>query len=260
MFTGKVSLGVESLYDKFGIIAVDIDTGMQETHFGVTQKIVEEKSPNTIKPFFYGVEREPFTFGMKFTKQSRWTYDEKIEFARMLFQPFYQDLRSEEYPEVVYKVICVDEPKKIFNGEDRGYITVQFRTDSAYAWSPLTIETFNVTGASEESPYVLHVENKSNVVQWYKPEIEIQTVGNTSFKMINLTDAGSEFIFTDIFDGETIYINNETKKVLSDEAYPNNYRLDKFNKNWLRLAYGVNVLHITTDCIISFRMQYPMAV
>lgn len=262
MFTGNITLGTTDLYNEFGIIAVNLSNGMIETHTGVTQDIIEEKSMSLDKPYFLGVDRKPITFSMNFARvdNEKWDYQTKLKFSRLIFEPNYRELKSADYPQVVYNVICVDEPKKVLNGVDQGYITLNFRCDAPWGWSPATVVTKNISGASDENPYVIELENNSNVLQWYYPEVEFKTLGTTNFKMSNNKDGGRDFIFTDIYDGEVIYVNNDIKKVIGDQPYPLKYRLDKFNKNWFRLKYGKNKINIYTDCIISFKMKYPVAI
>lgn len=259
MFTGNIILSGIDLYDEYGITAVNVNQGMMESHFGIVQSVIEDKTSDLDIPHFFGVDKQPFTFTMTFAKEKKWDYKTKLDFARLLFTPYYQELESVNQPEVVYKVICVDQPKKVLNGIDRGYITISFRTDAPWGWSPKTIITKVVSGASDSNPYTFQLENMSNVLQWYYPEVEFKTVG-TEFKMGNNKDSDRDFIFADVYDGEVIYVDNKMKKVISDQPYPLNYRLEKFNKNWFRLKYGKNTISVYRDCTITFRMQYPIAI
>lgn len=198
---------------------------------------------------------------MKFAKTNnqKWNYKTKHDFAKLIFAPYYQELKSDECPQVIYKIICIDKSTKVLNGNNQGYITLNFRTDAPWAWGPTTIVSKVIAGASDKSPYTFKLENKSNVLDWYYPEMEIITTGS-EIKIINDKDKDRAFIFDELNNKETIYINNQTKKVIGNQPYPHNYRLDKFNMNWFKLKYGVNNISVYRDCTLSFKMQYPIAI
>ncbi|WP_105618492.1 phage tail domain-containing protein [Vallitalea okinawensis] len=261
MFTGKISLGEIDLYSEFDLVAVELGGGMSESHFGITQKVIEETSSELDIPHFFGLDRQPFSFTLSFARvnNKKWDYDTKLKFAKLISTPYYQELKSAEYPQVVYHVICVDVPKKVMNGIDQGYITLKFRTDAPWGWSPSTVITKVITGASDGAPYTFELENKSNILQWYYPEVEF-IVDGTEIKISNNKDSDREFKITGLYDREVIYVNNQTKKVIGDQPYPLNYRLNNFNKNWLRLRYGVNKISVYRDCTVTFKMQYPVGI
>ena len=233
MFTGNITLGGIDLFDEYGITAVNVNQGMMESHFGITQTVIEEKYSNIDVPYFYGVERQPFQFTITFARESNWDYKTKESFARLIFRPYYQELVSAETSQIMYRVICVDNPLKVMNGLDRGYITLSFRTDAPWAYSSTTTRTIEVN----ETPYTFELENRSNVLEYYYPELEFTTVG-TEFKMTNNRDPENEFIFTELLDGETIYVDNKMKRVRSDSPYPFNYRLSNFNRNWKKIQFS----------------------
>lgn len=261
MFTGKIHIGEVDLYDEFGLIAVKIGGGMMESHFGISQSIIEEKNEYTDKPYFYGVDRQPISFSMKFARSNnrKWDYKTKVDFAKLIFAPYYQELKSEECPQVIYKVICIDKSTKVLNGNDEGYITLNFRTDAPWAWAPTTIVSKVILGTNDNNPYTFNLENKSNVLNWYYPEMEIITT-SSEIKIIGDKDKDRPFSFVGLNNKETIYVNNHTKKVIGNQLYPDNYRLDKFNMNWFRLKYGINNISVYRDCTLSYKMQYPIAI
>lgn len=260
MFTGNVSLGGIDLYDTYGLLAVSMDDGLEKIHFGLDQEVVEESIPMVDKPVFFGVNRKPIEFELSFALDNNkaWTYDMKHEFVRLFFKSYYQEIRFERIPQVFYRVICISKPTQAMNAIDHGYVTLKFRTDAPYAYSETKIITRNITGATEANPYVLEIENNCNTSTFYFPEIEFKTVG-TEFKMLNNRDKGRVFEFSGLVSGEEVYVNNEKRKVLGNQPFPDNYRLSKFNENWLRLRQGNNKLLIYTDCIFTIKMENPIA-
>lgn len=261
MFTGVVWLNEINLYDAYDMLAVTLDSGLEKIPFGIDQSIIEEDVPTIDKPFFFGVKRKPIEFELTFARDNneKWDYEMKLEFVRMFFKPYYQEMRFERYPQIFYRVICVSSPEQAMNAVDHGYVTLKFRTDAPYAYSETYMTTRNVVGATEIVPYELIIENNSNALEYYYPIIEFITNG-TTFKMVNQREPDRIFEFTGLVDGETVYVDNENRKVVGDQPYPENYRLNKFNQNWLRLKQGTNTLHIYTDCTFTIKVESPISI
>ena len=115
-----------------------------------------------------------------------------------------------------------------------------------------------------ESADILDVKIHSNGLQGGDSghggftEIELKST-TTSFTLENVT-TGVSFGFVGLSVGETIYIDNEKKQIISSTS---NYRLGNFNKNWMYLEYGDNEIQLLpygAKAIITFRTQYPQAI
>ena len=103
----------------------------------------------------------------------------------------------------------------------------------------------------------IELYNKSNVVDFYEPEIKITLTGsNTGISLTNLSDGGRIFGFTSLSIGEILTVDNKLKKIVSST---NNARIGKLiDKNWLKLIYGKNILKVSNECKISVTSQYPL--
>lgn len=248
--TGFSYNGVHS--SEFDLLAVRTDNGMIEFPFGVSRDIIEEKI-NKRNPYFFGIEEQPLEFTIELSKEGGIDYNLRTKIVKWLFTDTYKPLVFDDNDFIIYYAIAIGEPTRMDNGIEEGYITINFRCNAPYGYSqPVTITEL------VEGTKIIIINNLSNVLDEYYPEVEFTLKGNNKNLTIrNLSDNGREFVFNNLNEGETVYVDNAKKRIVSN--LPNIYRYDNFNKHWLKLMYGKNLLEITGDCEIKFRLQYPIA-
>lgn len=238
-----------------GVKLVRQSTDLIEMPFGYRRQIVEESAPYRAKPFFFGLEKEPLEFSISIMPLDvQWTREKRLRIVQWLFQDEYKPFISEDAPEVIYYCMPIGDANRFVSGLDQGFATITFRCNSPYAYSPTYLRTY----LSGQSTNPIEIENLSNVEKFNYPEIEVELLSGTKFSLINLTDGGNEFRFTDLDVGERVYVNNEAKQIIS--SLPNTYRLGNFNKKWMRLVQGVNRIQVVGDVNVQFRTVFPLAV
>lgn len=228
-----------------------------EATFGISQSIVEETIKNRPIPFFYGVTYEPLTFRISIAREDEWTDDIKQQVVQWLFQKTYKPFISSDNLGVAYYCMPTGQNTRFFNSLGQGYAEIEFRCDAPWGWSyPQSADSFDLT--VNPTTTTITLSNLSNIVQYYEPEIEIQMMGtSTDVTLTNHSDGGRVFEFTNLQPGETVYVHNYRKQILSD--VPNVFRLNDFNKNWLRLVRGDNTIEVAGECIITVRSQFPIS-
>jgi hypothetical protein len=105
----------------------------------------------------------------------------------------------------------------------------------------------------------ISVYNNGTLDEYFYPEITFKMYGNDYFSIINDSNDGEEFTFEGINEDETIYVNNKRKQIISDVS-STTYRINEFNKNWFRLVYGKNDLHILGRAEVQIEGQYPLMI
>ncbi|MGG1650408.1 distal tail protein Dit [Paenibacillus sp. NRS-1775] len=128
--------GIQS--DFYGIVNVNMSSGMQEEIFAASRSINEVSIKGRDRSYFQNTKKEPLKFNVSFAFLDKWD-DVKIrEVARWLTeQSYYQPLFFSDDPEKVYYAICVDDINLVHNCLKQGYITLTFRCDAPYAYSPI---------------------------------------------------------------------------------------------------------------------------
>lgn len=238
-----------------GLYIVRIDSSEISSIFSHSQSIVEQTRYNNNVPLFSRVEKSPLEFEITCSLlDEEFTPEKKMQLSRWLICDVYKPFVSEDNPNLIYNVISTDQINLITFGSLKGYFTIKFRCDAPWGYSPTYLETFDLSEIT--IPTIIEIENRSNAVQHLYPEIEFTLSDtNTGVSLINLSNAGEEFKYTNLSVNEKIYTNNERKQIISDL---NLYRLGNFNKKWFRLVYGVNRIQITGKCQISFRYRFPL--
>lgn len=257
MFTNITFKFNDKISSEFGLYLASLDTGTKNAPFAVERNIIEEKVPHNPIPYFYGIEEQTLSFQLTmYRDEEELDYDTRVEIVRWLFQDEYKPLISEDHPYIVYNCIVVDKPEKILIGNMPRLITINFKCDAPWAWSPILSATHDLS--NNTTSQILKLENKSNIVKYYYPEIWITSLDGGTISLVNYSDGGREFKFNNLQTNETIYVNNRLKQIETDVA--DIYRLKDFNRTWLRLGYGINQIAVTGKCLIKTKMQYPIAI
>ena len=241
-------------------VIVNMDSS-QESNFGIIQSVIEDKISGRDIPYFYGIDRQTYTIPITITKTDgngqlmRLDYESRKKLVHWLVKDTYKEFKSDDYPDQVFFIIFT-EGKSYQFCNDEGYLTLTARLNSPYSYQEKVTTTKNYSTSVSN---IIYMNNLSNVIDKYKPELEFTLIGDaTNITITNLT-TNKSLIFTGLSKGETIYVNNQTGKIISSLGTT---RLDKCNRNWLSLDYGENKMLIVTNlggCKIKFITQFPMA-
>lgn len=117
---------------------VNLDGGMQEEYFAASQSIIENKTRGRNKPYFHGIDKEPINLTVNFAFENGWDNEELKKIRRWLTSPkYYAPLAFSNEPEKIYYALYIDEPVLLHNSMSQGYITIRFRCNGSYAYTPL---------------------------------------------------------------------------------------------------------------------------
>ena len=243
-------------FSDMNLTLISTGTGAREVNFGTKQNIVEEKVRS--KNYFYRVDEEPLTFSITvlLDEDKEWSYERRREVINWLFKQEYKEFRSLDFPNIVYYVIATGDAKLTLASSQRGYFTIEFRCDAPYGWTyPVSNMYYDLSDNTTST--IIEIENISNIKTVY-PEVEFELKStSSSMSIVNLDDGMRKFEFSGLINNEQIYVDNGKQRIITSVA--NTYRLNKFNKNWLRLIQGANRLQVTGKCILQIRCQFPMA-
>lgn len=121
----------------YGIINVNIDSGMQEESFVSERAILETETRGRDKPYFQEIKRRPLQFTLSFAFEDKWDNEKIRSVARWLTNhEYYQPLSFSENNERIFYAIVIDDPQLIHNCLSEGYINLTVRCDSPYSYSP----------------------------------------------------------------------------------------------------------------------------
>ena len=240
-------------------------SGFVETPLWGRTNIQEETSKKRLTSYFYGVTREPIEFKVQFAladesmQPKEWATEERYNISKWLVPNTYKEFQTnDDLSKRYYAMITNEVNLNLMNTE--GYIELTFRTNSSFAWSQVYENEFDLS--ENVTTTIIQLENKSNVVEYYRPMIEIELVdGETNVQLKNLTNGNKIFKFEGLTANEIVGIDCDNE-IMKSNLFGNN-PFGKFNvgikKYWLDLSYGINEIKVTGKCKISVKSQFPIA-
>lgn len=238
----------------YGIMNVNIGSGMQEEPFLAPRSIKEIKIKGRKSPYFQEIEYEPLQFTVSFAFEDVWDDDKIRAVARWLGdQNYYQPLIFSSNENRWFYAVFIDSPTLIHNCLKQGYVELTVRCDSPYTYSPVVISSvfdysINPIGGTS---YTFVNNGDVNI----KPLTEVEIINGGEFSIINNSNGGQKFNMTGLTDGENLTINFDTETIETD--IPNTYRYDNVTSDseHLEMVYGNNYLTIYGNIKIRWKHQ-----
>jgi len=230
--------------------------------FGVpyvsSRNILEDYPTRALAPYFFRTQNQPLTFNLTFTCIDDDIDNTKLKaIASWLFQGDYKPFISDDNTDKIYYIMATNQVDFMTNGLDKGYFDVTFRCKFPYA---MTLESTPTYDSIYDYYQVLPVTtftltNECNVFDTYSPTYQI-TVGATPTEVyIYNWETEQSVEFDSLSAGEIIYVDNQKKIITSSLG---GYQYDSFNKEWLYLVQGDNLLEVGGYCTLQFSIQYPV--
>lgn len=252
--TGFTFNGVHS--DTMGVSIVRLDKNLISVPFASGKDILETHPTKSLYPYFFGVKYQPLSFNIILASEDDDMDSTKLyNLANWLLKEEYVEFISDDNTDKVYYVIATNKVDFMTNGLNEGYFELELRCRDGFGWTVEEEQTFNLTGIAS-TPIIMN--NESNVSDYFYPEIEIELTGvNTAVELINTSDSNNSFEFTGLNIGETIYVDNQ-KRVIITSLGDNVNRFSNFNLGWLRLIKGNNTITVNGECIIKYKKKFPI--
>jgi phage-related protein len=238
--------GINSM--DYGIMNVSIDNNPYSEPFLANRVIKEFVVKGKRNPYHSYIQVDPLSFTLNFAFSNGWDDTTLSQVKQWLYVDYYKPLIFSESPDRVYYAMVVDAPIITHNGINEGYVTLNFRCNSPFAYSPEIMTDWYDFSLSNTNNLIL--ENAGDVV--ISPEIYITKVGNGDLT-INNFNANISMQFTNLLDKEELYVNCD--KMYIETSIPNFYRYDSLNDTYLKLAYGQNNIQIIGNCKIKFQYE-----
>lgn len=218
---------------------------------GINIDPIFEKDSKNDRIHYFGEDKKPLQFELSvFQKDGRYlTEDERMNIMQWLYKNKFCELAFEENLDIVYSCKPISKIKEIDRGGLLGF-TIEFLCEYPYATTRAVNMYYNCSTNKEFSIY-----NKANIDDYfYNAEIEIITK-TPDICIRNLSDNSRELTFSGLEEGEKIYIHNRKKEIISS-TYRN--RFSNFNRNFLRLVYGMNHFEAKGDFTLEINAKFPI--
>lgn len=256
----------EIIYDEvyssdMDLSLIRLDSGFFSTPAYGSQEIVESDSGKRGNPYFYNTRKNPIEFQATFSPLDKeWTPEFRQKIFHWLITDTYKKFQTTDDLGKIYYVIPVNAGEIFTEGNDKGYITIIFRTNAYHAWSPIHYNYYDL--ADNTTSTIIDVYNYSNVDLFYYPKIQITSkkamLAQDEIRIKNLTYNTDDFVIQDLFLNEVVGIDNCNKIIKSSLEHEGYYRIGDFNKHWLKLIYGSNRLEVFGRCYLEIKSQFPI--
>lgn len=233
--------------ESMGITNINIDSGMQSEPFLARRKIGEITVPGRIKPYFQRVEREPLRFQISFAFNDKWDEQSIRAVATWLDKEYYQPLYFSDNPNLIYYALVEEDSTLVHNCLKQGYVTLNIRCDSPYAYSPVYLSPIYPASTFQ-------IINYGDII--VSPEMWITTINSGTVTITNNSDGGKQTIFTNLASAEQVYVNNENETIVSN--IPLTYRYSNYNNVPLTLRPGINSITLTGSATIQIQAQWKL--
>lgn len=239
-----------------GIRNVSIADGLYSEPLVADKTIEEITIPGRDEPYFFGVTEQPKTIQLRFGFLYGW--DDRLvdEITRWLNVDTYQPLFLNGDNDRVYHVIPVDGINKIHNGLKEGYLDLTMRCSSSKSYShKIMTPIYEMDRLGEQQNTknpTIKIGNKGHFSTF--PEIWIEKIADGDITIYNKTNANKKFEFKNIEVGEKLFVDCANEVITTSKE--DTYRYDDFNDNYLELIYGENVLTVSNNVKIRFRLIY----
>lgn len=243
-----------NFYEEFGIINVHVDSsGLYEENFLANREIIEQKIRGKSSPYFIEMQDFPLELKLSFAFNDGFDKDKIRSLARALKKDYYCPLIFSESIDQIFFAICTDDSQLIHNGNGDGYITLTFRCNSPYSYSPIYSSPLYDLSSNPIGGTELIIINNGDIDCHLL--ITVQVISGGSFSIVNKSNGGELISFTSIGDLETLTINTENESIQSD--LPLTYRLDNMSSSsvFILLKRGINRLQIYGNVKIQFKYE-----
>lgn len=230
-------------------------------YMGVTKKIQEEKTSN-FAPSFQGIEYDAITFEITIAKINKHgncvpISEEDVFFLNnWLLKPNdYKIFISHQNRDILYYAMFT-QANSTLNGTREGFVNLTMRLSSGCSYSTVAHHAHKVA-----PNHTIEIYNKSNVEDYVYPDVNFITrfESNNGIRIINQT-LGETMEFWNLPPNHEFMCYNEGLKQVVCVTNGELNLQPLFNKKWLRLAYGRNVIRIEGTCDIDIFFQNKIAI
>lgn len=245
-YNGKTS-------DEMGIYMIQTGGGMKSTPFLAEREIISEKIAGNDIPYVHGMNRSPLSLKLTLScLDGLWTYEKRRELARWLDVDGFKEFYSYDKPSKKYYLSYVGGIDLTHNGNQQGYIEVEFKNISPYSYSPILTKDFDLSNIITTTTIDLTNDGDNDLL----PELWITKKGISGDVQIkNMNDGGKVFLIKNLsINNEIVYFDNKYRHI--ETSLPLLNRYDDFNGNYLKLKRGINKLEVTGACVLNFKYQF----
>lgn len=184
-------------------------------------------------------------FDDSFTNIEPMTISKRREIVEWLCRDYYLPFQSYDNKSIFYYVMFTDSNRSYMTNNEKGFLELTMKCDSAYCSSHFDI--YNITVKTEET---VRIPNKGDITS--KPTIELLALEDGDVEIKNRSN-GQVMKITNLTKEEVVDIDCDRMYIKSN-LVKNKYK--DFNRVFLELPRGINLFEIKGDCKIKIKYQH----
>lgn len=252
--------------EEFGLMLYNVGSAQQQvTSFASNSDFIEDRVSRRYEPLFYGITQNSqlsfqLIFGLEPSKILRGFHYDRYDFEKIASwltgRDGYKWLIIAGEDEGYFKYLCrISDLKVVQAGIYPQCYSCTVTCNSPFAYLPEQTFAYEI---DQNTEFVFH--NRSTCNMYYYPKMEIEIDGCTDFSIINKSDHNRESKIESLpaaYSHATLSFDNQNQIVSSsngDNIYP------CFNKTFLRLVRGDNVLNVTGAGTLKLICEFPVNV
>jgi len=227
----------------------------RDTISGVVRSIEEHKNKRQSKPHFLGLEiTNKLEFDLiVYSETELDTYDRQA-IDNWLYQNEYKyfSIVQKDFDGLYFKCIITESSKTEIGGVPYAK-NIHVICDDSYAYTNEYTYTYTSTTATTNHK----IRNLSNINDYlYVEDMKIvkNSLGSVSIKNL---DENREFFISNVFDNETLNIDNNLKKIKSSLGRS---VISNFNKKWLRFVPISNTIALQGNFTLTLKIRYRLTI
>jgi predicted phage tail component-like protein len=229
---------------------VHIESGLYQESFLANRSINEIKIKGRSEPYFQNIEDSPISLKLTFAFEDSFDTEKIRAVARALKKDFYFPLVFSQNPDRIFYAICVDESQLIHTGLGTGYITVNFRCNAPWSYSPtFSSPLYDLTSNPIEGTSIQFINNGDLPIT---PIITVQIISGSTFSIQNISNGGQTISFTGLQVNEILTIDDD-QNITTD--VPLTWRYSNMTGDFLEILRGVNNLLILGNIKLQFTYE-----
>jgi len=243
MFWGKSFIWDSIPSETYNLGIVNFDTGKINSPAGSDIDIIPKSIYRRPRSYLYGVSQRPvlqfsLTIGSPdYVDATTRSLIEKYLFGHTSYKKL--QILETDLQDVYFNCLITKGSAQYIGNMNIGF-ECEVVCDSPWAWEfPKTLYIDYPENVVTDVNYTFFNASDNNDYTYPSVEFRRNNVGS-DIKITNYSDNNREFAFTALSNNEVITVDNDRQIMTSSTGV---YRLNKFNKNWLRFVPGANNLN-----------------
>ncbi|MBD2846442.1 phage tail family protein [Paenibacillus sp. IB182496] len=240
---------------QYGVVLATIGGGLLSEPFLPNTSLLEERIRGRHHVYPTGTAYDPLEFTLSLAFEEEASPERLRRLAAWLRSSRYAPLVFEDKPTHVYWCQPVKDAAFQHNGRGSGYVTVSFRCNAPWAFTPVYTQARQFADNTVQgTDYVF--ENNGDAAVF--PIMAVHLLEGSGFKLVNTSNKGEYFELQDLAPDEKLVIDHETKDIRSDLPQVYRYRNRTAGSRFMRMLPGANHLKIYGHIQLTMTCQAPL--